>query len=270
MELQVVLDVARDEEVGVVEALAHAEVASDAPLLAGRLQRPWLQLRLQEIVRRALIHEQTHGRATVLFHQFNSVVLVPCRCVAPQIQRKGLLTPRCISGVCDRSEGGHRAVLAWILESECQRAVAAHAVAHDRDLVCDDGHMLYHDVVELLGHVVVHVVMLFVLLRGCVQIEAGTLAEVIGVGILVGHGVASRGGVRHHQHKLQRGRRLESPSLLREVLIGTCKATQPKHRRELCALLAVRRVDCEDHLTITERRASVLIAPKGTLKAPDN
>mmetsp|Transcript_84851 Transcript_84851/g.252925 ORF Transcript_84851/g.252925 Transcript_84851/m.252925 type:complete len:572 (+) Transcript_84851:157-1872(+) len=173
VELQVVLHEARDEIVRVVVSLLQPEGQGDALLLAGSLQRLWLQLVLQEAVGGALVNEEPHGWPAVLLEKLDSVVLLPSLLVVAEVEREGLLAPGRVRRVRDRGEGGNRLVRARVLQRNGQGAVAAHAVAEDARLLGLDGQESLGELWELLGDVVQHVVVRLVLLGGGVQVEAG-------------------------------------------------------------------------------------------------
>mmetsp|Transcript_94837 Transcript_94837/g.273015 ORF Transcript_94837/g.273015 Transcript_94837/m.273015 type:complete len:296 (+) Transcript_94837:1178-2065(+) len=217
--LQVVLDVGGDEVVGVVVALLHPERQHDALVRAGLFEELGPQLLLEEIVGGALVDEEAHRRPGVALHELDGVVLLPSLLVVAEVQGQGLLAPGDLHGVHDGREGGDRLVHAGILQGDGQRSVPAHGVASDANLVRKDRKLLHDDVPELLRDVVVHVVVLFVLVRRRVQVEARARPEVVGLRVLVRHIVAARGGVRHHEDEAQLGGALEGASLLREVLV---------------------------------------------------
>mmetsp|Transcript_3873 Transcript_3873/g.9084 ORF Transcript_3873/g.9084 Transcript_3873/m.9084 type:complete len:301 (-) Transcript_3873:294-1196(-) len=241
MVLEVVLDECGDEEVAVVITLLHPQSQGDALLLASlqeglgpELMLVFLLLVLTlEAVRSALIDQETDGWALVLLEELDSVVLGPLLLVLPEVKGEGLLAPGGLGGVADRGEGGDRAVLAWVLQSNAHGSVAAHAVSEDTGLGNVRRQHLFDDRWELLGHVVEHVVVLLVLLRLGVEVEACALAEVVLLGVLIGHLVTTGGGVRHHQHEAQGVGKLEGASLFGEVSVRARKAGEPVHDWEL-------------------------------------
>mmetsp|Transcript_67072 Transcript_67072/g.187620 ORF Transcript_67072/g.187620 Transcript_67072/m.187620 type:complete len:286 (+) Transcript_67072:812-1669(+) len=116
--LEVVLDVRRDEEVGVVVALAHAQRQHDALLRAGLLERLGLELLAEEVVGGALVHEEALRGALVLLHELDRVIGLPSLLVVAQVQGQRLLAPGHLCGVHDRGEGGHRLVEPGVLQRD--------------------------------------------------------------------------------------------------------------------------------------------------------
>mmetsp|Transcript_1920 Transcript_1920/g.5834 ORF Transcript_1920/g.5834 Transcript_1920/m.5834 type:complete len:356 (+) Transcript_1920:1211-2278(+) len=268
MKAQVVLDEGGDEVVRVVVALLHPERQRDAPLVAGRLQSPWLQLILEEIVASSLVHEQPHGWSAVLLHQLDGVVLLPALLVGPQVEGQGLLSPRAVRRVRDGGEGGDGPVGAWILQRDGQGAVSTHAVAHDPNSVRSNWQMRTNQGRQLLCDVVQHVIMLPVLVCSRIQVKTGPRSEVVRLGLLVRHALAPRGRVGHHQHEPELRRGLEGAGLLGEVLVCTGEPAQPEDRRKLGALLNIRGVGGKLHRAAAERRALMLKTPEAAPDAP--
>mmetsp|Transcript_3875 Transcript_3875/g.9093 ORF Transcript_3875/g.9093 Transcript_3875/m.9093 type:complete len:207 (-) Transcript_3875:326-946(-) len=206
MVLEVVLDECGDEEVAVIIAFTHPQGQGQALLVASLLQSLRAQLVLTflllllaiEVVRCALINQESHGRALVPLDEFDSVVVLPGFFRGPEVERKCLLAPWSLHRVADGGEGRDGLVHSWILQSNRHGAMAAHAVAKDTSLGRIHREHLFHDARELLGDVVVHVVVLLVLIGGGIQVKASSLPKVVLLGLFVWHVLTSRRGVRHH------------------------------------------------------------------------
>mmetsp|Transcript_76051 Transcript_76051/g.165977 ORF Transcript_76051/g.165977 Transcript_76051/m.165977 type:complete len:207 (-) Transcript_76051:333-953(-) len=203
---QVVLHKCGDEEVAVIIAFTHPQGQGQALLVASLLQSLRAQLVLTflllllaiEVVRCALINQESHGRALVPLDEFDSVVVLPGFFRGPEVERKCLLAPWSLHRVADGGEGRDGLVHSWILQSNRHGAMAAHAVAKDTSLGRIHREHLFHDARELLGDVVVHVVVLLVLIGGGIQVKASSLPKVVLLGLFVWHVLTSRRGVRHH------------------------------------------------------------------------
>mmetsp|Transcript_15231 Transcript_15231/g.31968 ORF Transcript_15231/g.31968 Transcript_15231/m.31968 type:complete len:467 (+) Transcript_15231:755-2155(+) len=269
MVLQVVLNEARDEIVGVVIAGLHPECERDALLVTGCLERLRAQLALrQKVVRLALVNKDAQGWSVVLLDELNGVVLLPRALVGAQVQGESLLAPRSLGRIRNGGEGGDGLENARILQGDGQCAMATHAVAQDPRLPREDRQRRRHQLWELLGDIVEHVVMLLVLLGGGVEVEACAGAEVERLGILIRDIVSSRRGVWDHEDEPKGGGGLHGAGLLREVLICASEAAQPVDGREkLALLLGLREVGCKLHRHTAEHRAGVLEALQNAAEA---
>mmetsp|Transcript_65807 Transcript_65807/g.106105 ORF Transcript_65807/g.106105 Transcript_65807/m.106105 type:complete len:322 (-) Transcript_65807:743-1708(-) len=135
MILEVVLNEAGDEEVGVVVTRLHAQSQSDALLVASRLECLRLQLWGQEVVCRALVHQETDWRPSVILHQLHGVIVLPGFPVLTKVKTEGFLPPGHFARISDGREGRHGAVDPRVLQRNRQSPVAAHAVTHNPKLV---------------------------------------------------------------------------------------------------------------------------------------
>src|SRR5258706_7085565 len=127
---KVVFNEAGDEEIGVVIALLAAKRQRDARLCTSFLQQFRLQLRLEEIVRGALIDEEIRDPCPV-FDQGASVVVSPSLPILAKVAAERLHPPRAIDGRGYGSESRYCLETARISKRHCQCAVTAHGVAHN-------------------------------------------------------------------------------------------------------------------------------------------
>ena len=97
----------------------------------------------------------------------------------------------------------------------------------------------FHPRRQLVDDVVVHAVVLCPRIAGGVDVEAGALAQV--VGLVIGHVVAARTGVRRHDDDPVLGRIALRAGLGDEVLLVAGQAGEPVQHRQLLALPCLRR-----------------------------
>lgn len=99
--------------------------------------------------------------------QLRRIMLLPLLLLVTQVSRKRLSAPRALARVRNGGKRAYRLVLAWVLQKQRQRPVAAHGVAGDGDArsiqLLESGK---HQLGQLLGHVRVHLV---VGIKGCLE-----------------------------------------------------------------------------------------------------
>lgn len=243
---EMVVHEAADEVVGVVVALLHPQGQRDAGLAAGLPQQVQLELAFQEGVGRALVHQDLRQAGAVL-DQGRGVVAAPGGTVGAEIGGERLLPPGAAQGRDDRGEGGDRPEARGVPQRQGQRAMAAHGMAGDRLPPHIRRELRRNDPGQLARDPAFHAEMRRPGRLGGVEVEARALAQVIGR--VVGHALATRRGIGHHEDQPELGGEALGAGLLGEVGLGAGEAGQEPEEGELRPRLAGsrRQVEAEAH-----------------------
>src|SRR5215217_752550 len=174
---QVVLHERGDEVVAVVIPLMDAQRERLPRGVASLLQQLRLELLLEELVARALVHQQRGKPRLRGADELRGVVLAPRGSVLAQVALERLLSPGHAHGRDDGREGGHGAVALRIAQRAHQRAMASHGVPEDALTVLPGGEVLGDERGQLPGDVRAHAVARGPGRLGGVQVEARAHAE---------------------------------------------------------------------------------------------
>ena len=135
-------------------------------------------------------------------NQCAGIVALPQCFIVTKIPAQCLFAPRHLAGGTDRRQRRHGLVFFGIAQGNYQRAVAAHGVAHNRNVVRVNffAELLANQSRQLRHNIVVHIVFTSPWgLRG-VDVKASTRAEIVGV-VFAGQIVAARAGIRGDQRQ---------------------------------------------------------------------
>lgn len=158
-------------------------------------------------------------------------MLLPRLPIVPQVAAKRLLPPGTLGRVRDGRPGADTLVRARVLEVEGQRAVAAHGVARDGDVLAVElGEGAEDEVRQLLGEVRLHLVVRLPGVLGGVNVKGRGAAKVVGV-VLAGQVRAAGARVREQQSEAEgRGVRVEE-ALLGDIVGRAGEARQVDEHR---------------------------------------
>mmetsp|Transcript_125434 Transcript_125434/g.267792 ORF Transcript_125434/g.267792 Transcript_125434/m.267792 type:complete len:266 (-) Transcript_125434:227-1024(-) len=139
--------------------------------------------------------------------------------------------------------------------------MTTHAVAHDACPLGVDRQSAFRQLRQFLRNVIQHVVVLLVLLRRSVQVEARADAEVISMRLLVRDTLAPGRSVGDDEHQAQGIGSLEGEGLLGKVLVRASEAAEPvDHWQLLPHLRALGNVGCKLHGAPSQHRTRMLEA----------
>ncbi|MOA00664.1 hypothetical protein D3C78_1200370 [compost metagenome] len=120
--------------------------------------------------------------------------------------------------------------------------------------------MLINQRRQLVADVIIHAKVLVPRRLGGVQIKTGTLAQI--VAFIIGHIVATRAGIGHHQHQPQLGGDTLRAGLQREVFIIAGQPRQPVQHWRRVIIARGRQIDAESHVAIQAlRRMAITLLP---------
>src|SRR3954469_2417616 len=145
-------------------------------LAAGLLQKMGMELRLQELVRLALV-DQDLGCPRASPDELGRIVGPPGIAIGPEVVRKCLLAPRAAHRRANGRERGHGAETLRVPERGHERAVAAHGMSEYAEALPVDGKIRGDQRGQLLRDVGVHAVAVAPRRLRCVDVEAGAEAE---------------------------------------------------------------------------------------------
>lgn len=133
--------------------------------------------------------------------ELSGVMFLPSLLIVAKVPGEGLLTPRAIRGVANRSPSTDALVHSGVLEEQSQSAVAAHGVARDGNARgIEFLEVLEQHLGQLLGQVGFHEIVFApgVLLR--INVERRSAAKVVGV-MFARQVSATRRSVRVHERE---------------------------------------------------------------------
>mmetsp|Transcript_59777 Transcript_59777/g.118439 ORF Transcript_59777/g.118439 Transcript_59777/m.118439 type:complete len:270 (-) Transcript_59777:81-890(-) len=269
MELQVILDEARDEKVRMIVTFLHTQRQRNTFLFTSAFQCPRFQLFLQEVVTATLVHEDSDWRAAVLFHKFHCIIRLPAVLINPKIKGESLLPPWALHGVSDGRKGGDGMVHARVFQCDCDSTMAAHAVPHDTNFVMQHGQASTDKRWQFHGNVIQHVVVLLVFIGCGIEVETGTFAKVKRFWIFIRHIITPGGRIGNDEDEAELASSFKSTCFLREILICTGEATEPKYSRKFCALCCIWQIDSKFHNAVAKCVAYMLEALELPCKTAD-
>src|SRR5829696_330548 len=126
-------------------------------LAAGRFQKMGMELRLQELVRLALV-DQDLGRPRASPDELGRIVGPPSIAIRPEIVREGLLAPRAAHGGANGRERRHGAETLRVPERGHKRAVTTHGMSEYAEAPLVDRKIRREQRGQLLRDVGVHAV----------------------------------------------------------------------------------------------------------------
>src|SRR4051795_1641600 len=126
-------------------------------LAAGLLQKMGMELRLQELVRLALV-DQDLGRPRASPDELGRIVGPPGIAIRPEIVRECLLAPRAAHGGANGRECRHGAETLRVPERSDKRSVTAHGMSEYAEAAPVDGEIRPDQRGQLLRDVGVHAV----------------------------------------------------------------------------------------------------------------
>jgi hypothetical protein len=187
----------RDEVIAVVVAVVIADLEIEAALGAGFLEQFGVQLLGEERVVVALVDEDRPPVPGICHRAryLAGIVFLPAHRVAAQVIAERLAPPRGIQGRGNGRERRQGPEYVRVTETDRERAMTAHGVAHESVAIRIAGKMLEDGRLQLLRHVVIHIVVPRPRFLGGVDVETGTEAEIVFTVRIVRHAVAARARV---------------------------------------------------------------------------
>ena len=218
-----------------IPASAHAASSSSGP-----------QFLFDERVRRTDI-DQDFFDARAVLDQRDGVMLAPGRAVAAEIASERFLAPRHPARRDDRREGRDAAEAIGEVERHGQCAMPAHRMAGDRLAVHVDGELRGEERRKLFRDIGPHPKMLRPGLLRRIDVEARALSEIIG--LVVGHILAARAGVRRDEDQSVLGAGGAIFAFVGDIGVGAGESREIPDDRQLLARFGLRRQeDGEGHV----------------------
>src|SRR5215204_3258260 len=166
-----------DEVVRVVITRLPTQLERLPGLTAGLLQKMRMELRLQELVRLALV-DQDLRRPRASPDELGRIVGPPGIAIRPEVVRECLVAPRAAHGRANGRECRHGAESLRVPERGHERAVAAHGMSEYAEAPPVHGEIRRDQRGQLLRDVGVHAVAIAPGRLRCVDVKAGAEAEI--------------------------------------------------------------------------------------------